>query len=177
MSKEENGQQGPEVVRLQLTNRQLIDLHEGLRGFLNYFEPIDTNALWNADSILERITGKADVARRGKTRILEKHARKGEDKRPMRQADDQGRVGYVIPRGVKPIADDELEAYLDQPAKLDLDEEAKEAVIVFPASWRIPYGAFPKAFIGLWLKGLRPVVMREEESSQEEQKEAAEKVV
>jgi hypothetical protein len=157
----------PERVTLRLTNEELVNLKNGLTGFLKYEAP--KLAHWHADNLLERLESPIRVIERHRERIIKSYAQKGEDGQPLREIDEQGRVGHVIPRDKRLAMRDELDAFMKQPAEKDL---------IFPASWRIPFDAIPENFVGDWQRAMRRVILMEMEDEEvepeEPEKESAE---
>jgi hypothetical protein len=148
----------PEKVTIRLSNQQLFDLNTGLDGLLGC--EADTDVLWNADNILERIAPSIRTIERARERIILKYVKRDGQQEPVREVDHLGRVGHVIPKENRPLLEDELEKFMEQVAPQG---------ITFPASWQIPYEEIPRKFVGKWLKWLRPVVVREQEEEEEEE--------
>lgn len=148
----------PEVVTIHLTNGELLALKSGLEGFLNWPEPINTDALWHAGDILERISGAVRPIERTDTKIMESHANKDPKGHAIQQADGQGRTGYLIPKAARALVEKEIEEY---------HKKKGPEGIIFPASWRIPSEAIPAMFIGPWLTGLTPVIVRKRPEGEE----------
>lgn len=142
-------------VTIFLTNRQLLNLRDGLRGLLRY--EVDRNIAWNAHKTLEAIAGSVSAVEQLRRRILEKHAQQDDDGQPMRQVGKDGQVHYVVPAPRKVALSDEMDAFM---------EAKEEEGYTFPAGWRIPFKSIPKKMLGEWLQGIGPLVIAEDEEGQ-----------
>lgn len=144
-------------LTLSLTNQELLDLRDGLRGLLRY--EIDRDVAWKANRALQLIAGPVRAIEDTQNQTLERYARKGEDGKAQRQGNDQGQVSFLIPVEDQPALQDEIDQFLG----------SKEAEgYTFPADWRIPFEALPKKMMGRWLAGLAPLVLSDEEEAEGE---------